>query len=180
MTYAFVLYTGSRFGYDAEQNGYLFTFVGLVSVIGQGLLLGRLVRRFGELVLTAAGCLMMAVSLFVIPVVGPDYGGLAALLGICILLSLGNALASPSLTSLVSRISDEDQQGSSLGIMQSGASLARAIGPMLGGVLLNNAFNRVDDSTLYRTFWTASAIMLIALFAWLLFITFGKKELEIS
>ena len=180
MTYAFVLYTASRFGYDAEKNGYLFLFVGLISVIGQGLLLGRLVRRFGELVLIAAGCLMMAASLFVIPVVSPDHGGLTALLGVCVLLSLGNAVASPSLSSLVSRISDEDQQGSSLGIMQSGASLARAIGPTLGGVLMNNAFNRVDDATLYRTFWTASAIMMVALIAWLMFITLGRKELEIS
>ena len=180
MTYAFVLYTASRFGYDAEKNGYLFLFVGLISVIGQGLLLGRLVRRFGELVLIAAGCLMMAASLFVIPVVSPDHGGLTALLGVCVLLSLGNAVASPSLSSLVSRISDEDQQGSSLGIMQSGASLARAIGPTLGGVLMNNAFNRVDDVTLYRTFWTASAIMMVALIAWLMFIKLGRKELEIS
>ena len=180
MTYAFVLYTASRFGYDAEKNGYLFLFVGLISVIGQGLLLGRLVRRFGELVLIAAGCFMMAASLFVIPVVSPDHGGLTALLGVCVLLSLGNAVASPSLSSLVSRISDEDQQGSSLGIMQSGASLARAIGPTLGGVLMNNAFNRVDDATLYRTFWTASAIMMVALIAWLMFITLGRKELEIS
>ena len=180
MTYAFVLYTASRFGYDAEKNGYLFLFVGLISVIGQGLLLGRLVRRFGELVLIAAGCLMMAASLFVIPVVSPDHGGLTALLGVCVLLSLGNAVASPSLSSLVSRISDEDQQGSSLGIMQSGASLARAIGPTLGGVLMNNAFNRVDDATLYRTFWTASAIMMVALIAWLMFIKLGRKELEIS
>ena len=29
MTYAFVLYTSFRFGYDAEQNGYLFAFVGI-------------------------------------------------------------------------------------------------------------------------------------------------------
>lgn len=48
--------------------------------------------------------------------------------------------------------------------MQSGASLARAIGPMIGGVLLNNAVNKLDEVTLYRTFWTASAIMLVALF----------------
>jgi multidrug resistance protein len=180
MTYAFVLYTGNRFGYDAEKNGYLFVFVGLVSVIAQGLLLGRLVRIFGELILTAIGCLMMATSLFIIPIVGPANGGLAALLGICVLLSLGNAVASPSLSSLASRISHEDEQGSSLGIMQSAASLARAIGPTVGGVLMNNAVDRVDDSTVYRTFWTASAIMVVALLAWVLFITFGRKELEIS
>ena len=176
MTYAFVLYTASRFGYDAEKNGYLFFFVGIISVIGQGLLLGPLVRRFGEPVLTAAGCSMMAASLFFIPTVHPESGGLAALLGICVLLSLGNAVASPSLTSLASRISSEEEQGSSLGIMQSAASLARAVGPTIGGVLMNNAVDRVDDSTINRTFWTASAIMLVALAAWIFFIGVIRRK----
>ncbi|HBR56347.1 MAG TPA: hypothetical protein DEA22_02565, partial [Blastocatellia bacterium] len=71
-------------------------------------------------------------------------------------------LASPSLTSLVSKISADHKQGSALGIMQSGASLARAIGPMIGGILLNNQVNAVDNGTVFRTFWTAAAIMLFA------------------
>jgi MFS transporter, DHA1 family, tetracycline resistance protein len=178
MTYAFVLYTGFRFGYNAEQNGYLFAFVGLVSVIAQGVLFGRLVHRFGESRLTAVGCFLMASSLFLIPLVGPAAGGLAALLGICVLLSFGNALASPSLTSLASKVSHEDVQGSSLGVMQSGASLARAIGPMLGGVLLNNAIDKVDELTLYRTFWTASAIMVVAMLAALYFMGTYRRELH--
>ena len=77
-------------------------------------------------------------------------------------MSFGNSLASPGLTSLASKTADEHEQGRTLGVMQSAASLARAIGPMLGGVLLNNAMNRMDDATLYRTFWTASAIMFVA------------------
>ena len=36
MTYAFVLYTAFRFDYDAEKNGYLFAFVGVIAVVGQG------------------------------------------------------------------------------------------------------------------------------------------------
>lgn len=178
MTYAFVLYTGSRFGYNAEQNGYLFAFVGVIAVIGQGVLFGRLAKRFGEPVLAAVGCLLMAVSLFAIPLVSPLSGGLAALLGICVLLAFGNALASPSLTSLASKVSHEDDQGSSLGIMQSGASLARAIGPMVGGILLNNAIDQIDEHTLYRTFWTASAIMIIALGFALYFMGTFRNEMK--
>lgn len=164
MTYAFVLYTAFRYGYDAEENGYLFAFVGLIAIMFQGAVFQRLVRLAGEMKLTVIGCLLMALGLFAIPFVGPESGGLTALLVTLALLAIGNALASPALTSLVSKISPDDKQGSSLGIMQSGASLARAIGPIIGGVLLNNALNAVDDITVTRTFWTASAIMIVAMF----------------
>jgi MFS transporter, DHA1 family, tetracycline resistance protein len=162
MTYAFVLFTAFRFGYNAEQNGYLFAFVGVIAIIGQGVLFGMLVNRFGEAVLVVIGCFMMGASLFLIPYLGPEAGGLAGLLFACTLLSLGNAMASPAITSIVSKISADHKQGSSLGIMQSGASLARAVGPMIGGILLNNAANTLDDHTVTRTFWTAAAIMFIA------------------
>ena len=163
MTYAFVLFTDYRYGYNAEQNGYLFTFVGFISVISQGLLFGRLVGKFGETKLTAVGCILMTLSLSAFPFLGPASGGLTALLVVCAVISIGNAFASPSLTSLASKISAEEKQGASLGVMQSGASLARAVGPMVGGFLLNNAVNKIDDTTVTRTFWAASAIMLVAL-----------------
>ncbi len=163
MTYAFVLFTAYRFGYTAEQNGYLFAYVGMMSVIGQGLLFGFFVRRVGEAILICIGCFLMALSLFFMPFIGPAQGGLIALLICCTVLSFGNAMASPSLTSLVSKITSETQQGSRLGIMQSGASLARAIGPMVGGVLLNNSVDRIDNLTVTRTFFAASAIMTAAL-----------------
>jgi MFS transporter, DHA1 family, tetracycline resistance protein len=164
MTYAFVLYTAFRFAYTPEQNGYLFAFVGLISIVTQGGLFGRLVNRFGEAPLVVAGCLMMVVSLFAVPLVGPRSGGLVGLLIGTAVLALGNSLASPGLTSLASKGADEHDQGKTMGIMQSGASLARAFGPMIGGVLLGNATSAIDDTTLYRTFWSASGIMLAAFF----------------
>ncbi len=176
MTYAFVLYTSVRFGYNAEQNGYLFFFVGIIAVLGQGLLFGRLVNAFGESALAAVGCLLMAASLFLFPLVGPATGGLPALLGVCVLLSLGNALASPSLTGLGSKVSHDDRQGSSLGVMQSAASLARAVGPMIGGVLLSNAADQIDEGTIYRTFWAASGIMIAALLIAIYFAIIFEKE----
>ena len=175
MTYAFVLFTAYRFGYNAEQNGYLFAFVGLVSIVGQGFLFHTLAVKFGESRLAAAGCFALVLALFamplvvptpdtfwIFPLVGSISGGLLILLGVCVLLSFGNAMASPALTSLASKVSHEHEQGKSLGILQSGASLARAIGPTIGGPLLSNSASAIDNSTISRTFWTASAIMLVA------------------
>lgn len=162
MTYAFVLYTAFRFEFTAEQNGYLFAFVGFIAIIGQGFLFNKLTLKFGESPLVIVGCLMMVASLFAVPLVGPAAGGLTGLLVGTAVLAFGNSLASPGLTSLASKSADEHDQGRAMGIMQSGASLARVVGPLLGGVLLNNQMNAIDDFTLYRTFWAASGIMFIA------------------
>ena len=162
MTTAFVLYTAHVFGYNAEQNGYLFALVGITAVIGQGVLFHKLVNRFGETRLAALGCILMAASFFCIPFVSPVFAGVSGLIGVCIALAFANSLASPSLTSLASKITHEHKQGSALGILQSGGSLARALGPTIAGPLLNNAANTLDSHTIYRTFFTASGIMFLA------------------
>ncbi len=176
MTYAFVLYTIERFAYTAEQNGYIFAFIGILAVIFQGGLFGKLVRNFGESPLMIIGCLLMALSFFCIPYVGPETGGLFGLLIVTAFLAIGNSMASPSVTSLVSKIANEGEQGKSLGVMQSGASLARAIGPAIGGVLLNNSLNHVDNYTIQRTFWTASAIMVIAVLIAIYFSSIAPRK----
>lgn len=172
MTYAFVLYTAYRFGFDAEDNGYLFAFVGLTAIIGQGVLFERLAKKFGETRLVVAGSLMIGIALFSVPFIGPLTGGLAALLFGSAFLSVGNALASPSITSLTSKLAEDHEQGKTLGVMQSSASLARAIGPSIGGFLLNNRANAIDNYTVYRTFWTAAGITFVA---FLLAIYFAAK-----
>ena len=177
MTYAFVLFTIFRFGYNAEQNGYIFAFIGITAVIFQGVLFNRLVDKFGENSLMTAGCLMMAVSFFVVPFVTRDFGGLTGLLFVISFLTIGNSMASPAISSLASKVSGENEQGSSLGVLQSGASLARAIGPALGGVLLNNAVNLVDDATIRRTFWTAAAIMFVAVFVAVYFARMERPQI---
>ncbi len=176
MTYAFVLYTIQRFGYTAEQNGYIFAFIGVLAVVFQGGAFGKFVVRFGENPLTIIGCAMMAASFFLIPFIGPNFGGLIGLLVVTAMLAIGNSMASPAITSLASKHSGEHEQGRTLGIIQSGASLARAIGPALGGILLNNALNQVDDFTIQRTFWTASAIMIVAMLIAVYFAKMNQRQ----
>jgi len=176
MTYAFVLYTIHRFGYTAEQNGYIFAFIGFLAIIFQGGLFGRLAKRFGENPLMIVGCLLMTASLFITPFISPETGGLFALLCNVALLAIGNSMAAPSVTSLASKVASENEQGKALGVMQSGASLARAIGPAVGGVLLNNALNQVDDFTIQRTYWTAAAIMIVAMFIAVYFAKMNQNQ----
>jgi DHA1 family tetracycline resistance protein-like MFS transporter len=162
MTTAFAYYTMVKFGYDAEKTGYLLGFVGLVAAVMQGGVFGILAKRFGEVPLIAAGSLILTASLLIVPFVSAENGGLPALLIGIAAFAVGNSISSPALTSLASKTADESEQGQALGILQSFASLARVIGPLLCGLLLNNQFNEVDDTTLLRTFWTAAAIMVAA------------------
>jgi DHA1 family tetracycline resistance protein-like MFS transporter len=172
MTTSFSLFAMFRFGYDAQHTGYLFAYVGILAVIVQGGLIGRLVKRFGELPLVITGALLFAGSLFAVPFVGPQTGGLLALLIGGGLFSIGNSLSAPSLTSLASKSVGAADQGSVLGVTQSVASLARAVGPTLAALLIHSAIayrggdgepHFMSDHSLFVTFWTASAIMFVAL-----------------
>ncbi|MFN2516686.1 MAG: MFS transporter [Pyrinomonadaceae bacterium] len=170
MTTSFSLFTMFRFGYDAQHNGYLFAYVGLLAVIIQGGLIGRLVKRFGELPLVIVGALSFAGSLFAVPFLGPASGGLLALLVGGGIFSIGNSLSGPALTSLASRSVGAAEQGGVLGVTQSVASLARAVGPSLAALLIHSAIahmgadgklHYMSNHSLFVTFWTASAIMLV-------------------
>ena len=132
MTTLFALFTAKRFGYDAHANGYLFGFVGLVSVIVQGGLIGRLVKRFGEVALTRVGMILTTVSLALLPF----SNNLTVLLLVCAGLSAGSGIASPPLSGLASQMIERSWQGRALGVMQSAGSTARLIGPLIGGWLL--------------------------------------------
>lgn len=164
MTYVYVLFTAFTFGYTTVENGYLFFFVGVISIVMQGVVFGIATKRFGEARLAIFGCFVLTASLFATPFSSPAFGGLAGLLAVSFFLSAGNAFATPALSSLASKNAAEHEQGRALGVLQSGASLARAIGPTLGGVLLNNSLNQIDKFTIFRTYWVASGIMLVAFF----------------
>jgi MFS family permease len=122
---------------------------------------------------------LLTASFFAVPFVGPETGGLTALLVGIAFFSIGNSLSSPALTSLASKEAHDEAQGKTLGILQSAASLARAIGPALSAFLLYSATapGNLSDYTVYRTFWTAAAIMLVTVLISLYFAKTGEKEI---
>jgi MFS transporter, DHA1 family, tetracycline resistance protein len=169
MMTTFGLFTMYRLGYDAHSTGWLFVFVGIVGAVIQGGLIGRLVKRFGEMWLVLAGALLFSASLFAIPFAGPQTGiGLLLLIGGTF--AVGNSLATPSLTGLASKCVGRGEQGGVLGITQSVASLSRTIGPLIAAALIVSAptlgydqkMHEMSDQSLRLTFWAAAGIMFAA------------------
>jgi DHA1 family tetracycline resistance protein-like MFS transporter len=170
MTASFALFTMYRFGFDAAHNGYLFMYVGIVGAIIQGGLIGRLAKRFGELPLTVVGAFLFAASLLAIPFTTP-HTGLWLLLGVGGLFAVGNGLATPSLTALASKSAGPAEQGGVMGVTQSVASLARAVGPTVSAWLIYSAVatpgadgkpHHLSPQSFLHTFGAAAAVMFAA------------------
>jgi MFS family permease len=157
MTTLYALFTEKRFGYDAQANGYLFGFVGIVSVIVQGGLIGRLIRAFGEVTLARVGMILTAISLALLPF----SSNLTILLLISAGLSCGTGFASPPLSGLASQMVEPSWQGRALGVMQSAGSTARLLGPLLGGWLLMFDLRKPVGQYAYTPFLVAALLCLV-------------------
>jgi MFS transporter, DHA1 family, tetracycline resistance protein len=129
----FRLFTLDAFHMSVAGTGRVLGLVGLTSVVVQGGLIGKLNRRFGETRLLGASVLLMSVG-FVLHGVSVSLG-VATFLVASVVTALGTALHMPSVSSYISRQVGADRQGTTLGLMQSAGALARAIGPLLWGVL---------------------------------------------
>ncbi|MEM7585670.1 MAG: MFS transporter [Acidobacteriota bacterium] len=126
-----------RFGLDSLKFGLVLTYVGVIMIIVQGALIGRLTQRFGVRRVAATGALLMGGALAALPLAPGLWLALASL-GV---LATGQGLAVPGLSSLTSRLADADRQGSVLGVGQSLAAGARAVGPLAAGGLYDASIN---------------------------------------
>jgi multidrug resistance protein len=123
------LFSQHVFGWTAMQNGYIFTYVGIIVVIMQGGLVGQLVKRFGERSLLIAGLIMLAIGLGLLPW-STQLGLMLVALGI---LSAGDGAVTPTISTLLSFASPETAQGETLGFAQGLSGLGRIVGPLIAG-----------------------------------------------
>lgn len=125
-TYSFLLQ--QRYGLASRSVAWVFTYIGVIVVLVQGGMIGPLTRRFGEKRLLVAGALLQGVALAALPFAS----GIGGLLAASAPLALGSGLASPSIMSILSRLSRAEDQGGTLGIGQSAAAMGRIVGPLSG------------------------------------------------
>ena len=147
----FGLWANARFDWGPRQVGLCFAVIGVIASLGQGILTGRLARRFGEGRVLTTGLSIIAVSLFATPfVVAP---ALAIVAVGCT--AFGQSLVFPCVAALISRASPPDRQGQMLGLNMAAGSLARIGGPLLAGPLFGLAVG--------GPYWFGSALMVPAI-----------------
>ncbi len=150
----FAVFTAGRFHMGPTENALIFSFIGVVGLLVQGVLLRRLTSEFSERALALTGLAIMVIGYLAIafvPTVPLLYAAIA-------LVSLGGGLSTPTLTGLVSLNVGPTEQGAALGAVQSLQSLTLILGPVWAGAF----FDHVGMGSPY---WTAALWVLLALVA---------------
>jgi DHA1 family tetracycline resistance protein-like MFS transporter len=129
----FSLYALARFNLSAAQTGYVLTYVGVLSVITQGFLIGRLTKRIRENVLIM-GCVVVMAACFLGWAFTPS---LALLLVIMAPTSFAGGVLNTVLSSTLTKSVAPQEIGGILGLSASIESLTRVFAPALGGFLLS-------------------------------------------
>ena len=131
----FSLFGERRFQLTEGSAAAVFLVVGVMLVIVQGGLIGPLTKAFGSERLLTAGFATLIAGFIVLSI-----AEVWVLLFLALaLLSLGQGLVTPSLTSVVADSVLPERRGEVLGVQQSAGALSRIIGPAIAGLLFDHA-----------------------------------------
>ena len=129
----FALYALRRFNLNAQQTGFILTYVGVLAAIVQGGLVGRLNQRYRDDILITVSVAIMALSLL----------GWALAPSVTVLLiilaptSFAGGILNTVLSSALTKAVEAQEIGGILGLSASIESATRVIAPTLGGILLD-------------------------------------------
>lgn len=126
MTSVLALYLNLKFGVQETTIGYVFLYIGALSVIMRSLLLGPIVHRLGEPGTVRSGTILLTVGLLLYPLASTWL----LLAPIMALIPIGTALLFPSTTALMSHASERTEVGTTMGVAQTFAGIARVIAPL--------------------------------------------------
>lgn len=129
----FALWSRRQYGWGPEQNGYLFALIGFSGALLQGGLIGRMSKRFGEANLIVQGSIALTLGIGLIPFATE----LWMLIIVMLIAVYGFSVISPSLNSLISLQTNEEDQGGMMGVARSATTLARVGGPAWAGTLFS-------------------------------------------
>ena len=128
------LYAERQLGFGAWHIGFALTYVGVISILFRGVLLGRLIDRFAErpLKLFGASCIIIGLLISSFATAGWMF------LLVLTFFSVGAGLLRPLLLGSISRTISKNEQGTIMGFTNSLGSLSCIIAPLIGGFCINH------------------------------------------
>ena len=144
------LYVVDKLDFTTTQVGSLWVVMGAMLIIVQGVLVGALTEKFGDLNLIKAGLLGGALG-FVFVAFAWNYISTLLALGFFI---LALALIGPALNSHISNFAGE-HQGTVMGLNSASTSLGKVLGPLWGGFIY--------DINIEYPFFSGAATLLLGL-----------------
>ncbi|RIH89646.1 Tetracycline resistance protein, class C [Calidithermus roseus] len=125
-------YVAYRYGFGPAENGLTLAAFGLMTALGQGLVVPWLVPRLGERQAVVLGLVVSALSLVL-------YGLASApwMLFVVLAVTTLGAVDEPALQALISRSVRPDEQGAVQGALATIGSLMGVVGPVAGTYLFS-------------------------------------------
>jgi DHA1 family tetracycline resistance protein-like MFS transporter len=126
-----VLYTTFKFGWGPAQNGWSLFAIGVMSALVQGVLLGRLLKRFSPQRLAIAGLVSSTLAYIAWGASTQGWMMFAVIVG-----NLLGFTVTASIQSIISNAADASTQGRTLGAVSALNSLMAVVAPTIGAPLL--------------------------------------------
>lgn len=130
-------WSNARFGWEPRDIGVCFAFVGVCAFITQTFVTGQMSEKFGEGPMLAVGMAMTVVGAL-LQTISP--GGAATIAFMCFT-AVGQSVAFPNVSALISRTADPHRQGQILGLNNACGAAARVVGPITAGLVFEYQVN---------------------------------------
>lgn len=150
----FGLWGHARHGWGPREIGMLFGATGVVAALCQTFLTGWLSRVYGEARMLAAGMGIAMICSFL----QIFSAGLLTSMILMAIGALGNSVAFPNVSALISRATDANNQGQIFGLNNAAGAFSRVTGPLIANTAFAHAF--MDAPFVLAAFIVAPAIVL--------------------
>jgi len=158
----FALYAQYRLRLDARRTGFILAYVGLLSVLVQGVGVGRLSKRYSDTQLIFSGTIVMGLALL-----GWAFTpNVWVLLVLLLPLAMSGGVLNTVLSSALTKSVYPEEIGGTLGLAASVESSTRVLAPSAGGFLLGQLGAR------------APGIFAAALMGWV--VSFAYRRLVVN
>lgn len=152
----FGFYALKQYGYSVVKVSNILVIVGVVGTLVQGILVGKMIKKFGEKNVILGSLLFSAIG-FYLMTLPTKYWGVLVTVNIFF---IANSLLRPAVNTLISKLAGK-KQGMIMGLNNSFMSLGNVAGPLCAGYLFE-----IQPNLPYLTGAIISVLALMATFTW--------------